>query len=144
MVDKDERIAISAANSDTVSKRDVHVHGVKVMVFCTTKEATLFGLWNCCIRANGEGKLAAINPLFILTDLQKMFVISELATAHDVMELLCRPMGLCVGSVIGARMMKKAGNLLGSHGEKKTSGGFVGGVRSVRRLLNIMIQGEQC
>jgi hypothetical protein len=65
-----------------------------------------------------------------------MFVISELATAHDAMELFCRPMGLCVRSVSGvagsnqgegsARMMKMAGNLLRSYGREKTSDGFVG------------------
>jgi hypothetical protein len=151
-VDKDERIA-TTADSDTVSKRDVHVHGVKVIVFCTIKEATLFGLRNCCIRAKGEGKLAAINPLSILTDLQKIVVISELATAHDAMELLCRPMDLCVGSISGvaepnqgegsARMMKMARNLIGSHGGKKTCDGFVGGVISVRMLLGVGIQGER-
>jgi hypothetical protein len=134
-VDKDERVAITA-NSNTVSERDVHVHGVEVIVFCMIKKATLFGYWNCCIRAKGEGKLAAINPLSVSTDLQKMFVIPELATAHDVIELFCRPMGLCVGSISGvaglnqgegsARMMKMAGNLLWSHGGEKKSDGFVG------------------
>ncbi len=79
-VNKDERIAITA-NSNTVSKHDVHVNSVKVIVFCTIKEATSFGLSNCCIRAKGEGKLAAINPLSILADLQKMFVISELVSS---------------------------------------------------------------
>jgi hypothetical protein len=64
-VNKDERIAITA-NRDTVFERDVHVHDVKVIVFCTIKETTSFGLWNCCIRAKGERKLAAINPLSIL------------------------------------------------------------------------------
>ncbi len=135
-VDKDERIAITAA-SNTVSKCNVHVHGIKVIVFCTIKEATLFGLWNCCIRAKGEEKLAAINPLSVSTDLQKMFVISELATAHDVMELLCQPMGLCVRSISGvaglnqgegsARTLKMAGNLLRSLGGEKASDKFVGG-----------------
>jgi hypothetical protein len=95
--DKDERIVITA-DSYTVSERDVHVHSIKVIAFCTIEEATLFGFGNCCIRAKGEGKLAAIDPLSVLTNLQKMFAISELATAHDAMELLCRPMGLCVGS----------------------------------------------
>ncbi len=42
-VDKDERIAITA-DSNTVSERNVHVYGIKVIVFCTIKEATLFGL----------------------------------------------------------------------------------------------------
>ncbi len=51
---------------------------------------------------------------------------SELATAHDAMELLCRPTDLCVGSISGvaelnqgegsANMMKMASNLLRSHG----------------------------
>ncbi len=73
-------------------------------------------------KTKGEGKLATINQLSVLTDLQKMFVISEFVTAHDAMELLCRPMGLCVGCVSGvagpnrgegsARMMKMVGNLL--------------------------------
>jgi hypothetical protein len=100
MVNKDERIAITA-DSDTVSKSNVHVHSVEVIVFCRIKEATLFGLRNSCIRAKGEGKLASIDPLSVLADLQKMFVISELATAHDAMELLCRPMGRRVGSISG-------------------------------------------
>jgi hypothetical protein len=122
------------------------------MVFCTIEGATPFGLQNCCIRTKGEGKLAAINPLSIFTDLQKMFVVPKLATAHDVMELLCRPMGFCVGCVSGvagpnqgeesARMMKKVGNLLGGYGGEKTSDGFAGSVRRVRRLLNVRIRRE--
>jgi hypothetical protein len=66
-----------------------------------------------------------------------MCIISELATAHDAMELLCRPMGLCVGSISGVAgpnqgeentwMMKMTGNLLSSHSGEKTSDGFVSG-----------------
>jgi hypothetical protein len=58
-----------------------------------------------------------------------MFIISEFPTAHDSMELLCRPMGLCVRGIGGitqlnqgegcARLVTKVGNLLGGHSGEK-------------------------
>jgi hypothetical protein len=58
-----------------------------------------------------------------------MFIIPELPTAHDLMELLHRPMGFCVGGIDSitwsnrgkgcARMVKKAGNLLRGHSGEK-------------------------
>jgi hypothetical protein len=95
-VDKDESIAISA-NRDTVAKCDVHVDSVKVMVFSVIEQTALVGFWNCGIRTKGGGKLAAVNPFTIMTDLKEMFEIPEHPTAHDLMELLRGPMGLCVG-----------------------------------------------
>jgi hypothetical protein len=58
-----------------------------------------------------------------------MFIIPELPTAHDSMELLRGPMGLCVGGIGSvtqsnggkgcARMVKKVDNLLGGHSGEK-------------------------
>ncbi len=67
-----------------------------------------------------------------------MLVVSELATAHDTMELLHRPMGFSVRGVGGiawlnqrersAGMVEKVGNLIGGYSGQKARGGLVGGI----------------
>jgi hypothetical protein len=86
-------------NQGTVSKGNIHVDGIQVKVFCAVKSTALLGFRNCGIRAEGGGKLAAINSFAIPTDLKEVLVISKLPTTHDAMQLLCSPMGLCVGCI---------------------------------------------
>ncbi len=97
-IDKDESIS-KPANQDTVTKGNIHVDGIKVTVSCTVKGAAPHGFRNCGIRAKGRGKLAAIDPFAIPTDLKEVIVISNLPTTHDAMKLLRSPMCLCVGCV---------------------------------------------
>ncbi len=59
------------------------------------------GFWNSGIRAKGGEKFASIDPLPIATDLKKVFIITELLTAHDAVEFLCGPMGFCIGGIGG-------------------------------------------
>jgi hypothetical protein len=75
-----------------------------------------------------------------------MFKIPELLTAHDSMELLRRPMDLCVGGISSIaqsnqgkgcnRMVKKAGNLLGGHSGEKVICLFIIRIRR-RRLIDV-------
>ena len=95
-VDEDESIAI-ATNDDTVPKRNIHVDSVEVTVSHTIKTTTMLDLWNGGIKAKGGWKLTAINPLVILTDLNKMLVVAKLAAAHNTMELFRGPMSFGVG-----------------------------------------------
>ncbi len=99
-MNKDKSIAISA-NRVTVTKRDVHVDSIQVTVLSAIGPTALFGFWNCGIRTKGGGKLATVNPFTIMTDLKLRVIISECPTAHDLMELLRGPMGLCVGGIGG-------------------------------------------
>jgi hypothetical protein len=127
-VNEDESISIST-NRDTVVKHDVHVDSIQAMVFSAIEQAAAFGFWNGGIRTKGGGKLATVHPFSVTTDLKEMFIISEFPTAHDSMELLCRPMGLCVRGIGGitqlnqgegcARLVTKVGNLLGGHSGEK-------------------------
>jgi hypothetical protein len=137
-VDKNKSIMVTA-DSNAVPKGNVHMHSIEVMVHGAIKEPIPIGFWNGGILGTQRGReLASINPFTATTDLKKMLVVSELATAHDTMELLCGPVGFSVGGVGGiarsnqrersAGVAEKVGNLVGGHSGQKARGGFVGGI----------------
>jgi hypothetical protein len=119
------------ADTNTVPKHNVHMNSVKVFVLCFVEETTTLGFQDGSIGSKRGGEFTTVNPLPILTDLQKMFVVTEFTAAHDPMQLLRQPMSLCIGAISGVAwlnrrkrpivMMKKPSDLLGRHRRKKTS-----------------------
>ena len=98
-INQDEGITI-APHRNAVAKGNVHMDHIKVRVVSPFEGLSSFCFWYSGIRTKRHGEFTAVNPLTITTDIDDVFVIPELSTTHDAMNLLRRPMNLRVGGII--------------------------------------------
>ena len=75
------------------------MNSVKITVVYAFKRPASFGLGDRGKRAKGHREFTTINPLAVPTDIKNVLVVSELATSHNAMNLLRRPMNFCVGGI---------------------------------------------
>ena len=97
-IDQNESIAITP-HRDAVTESNIHVDGIKKTVGGPIKRPIPLRLWNSSKRAQRHRKFAAINPFTATANIQNVFVVAELPTTHDAVNLFRRPMGLSVGGI---------------------------------------------
>ena len=97
-IDQNESTAITP-HRDAVTESNIHVDGIKKTVGGPIKRSILLCLWNSSKRAQRHRKFAAINPFTVTANIQNMFIVKELPTTHDAVNLFRRPMGLSVEGI---------------------------------------------
>ncbi len=63
-VDQDENIA-EATNIETVPESNIHVYGIKILVFCPIKRPTTVGFAYSCVGTQGRGEFTTIQPFTV-------------------------------------------------------------------------------
>ena len=97
-IDQNESTSITP-HRDAVTESNIHVDGIKKTVGGLIKRSILLCLWNSSKRAQRQMKFAAINPFTVTANIQNVFIVKELPTTHDAVNLFRRPMGLSVGGI---------------------------------------------
>ena len=97
-IDQDKSIA-KATNRKAITKGDVYVNSVQEVVAGAIKEFASFGFWDSRKLTKWGRELPTIDPFAITTHIQNMFVVTELAVSHDVIEFLSRLVCLGVRSI---------------------------------------------
>jgi hypothetical protein len=72
---------------------------IQVFIFDSVKWNTAASFTNCCIRTQGRGAFAAIQPFVIPAYLEEVFIVPKLAAAHDTMKFFQRPVYFSIGWV---------------------------------------------
>jgi hypothetical protein len=98
LINKDEGIT-KPTNQETITKSNIYMHSIKIVVSGTVKDQSAFGFGNSGKRAKGRRKLPTIDPFTITTNLQDVLVVPKLSTTHNAMNLFSRPMSLGVQSI---------------------------------------------
>jgi len=75
------------------------VDGIKKTVGGPIKRPIPLRLWNSSKQAQRHRKFTAINPFTATANIQNVFIVKELPTTHDAVNLFRRPMGLSVGGI---------------------------------------------